>query len=205
MLALDGYNNTAVLLPQESSNSHNVLLPSGTDTKLLRCLNTTIGSALLLYDPPKGLSTESILLIVIGAVFAAVVGVLLLPLMFSMCSGSRTSKCRRLRRRGHRQEARRKSSTSNALPCVINPIRVPPPAVIILPFNEERPSSGKAGELIEDDEVASITKNAEAFAGTQCDDSVNYNKREDRTTWRWTSFGRRGSKDSEDIEMKGKN
>ncbi|KAG5733108.1 hypothetical protein E4T56_gene9108, partial [Termitomyces sp. T112] len=54
-LTLDDYNNTAVLLPTDSPSSYNVLLPSDTDVKLLHCLNTTIGSAVLLYDP-KGLS-----------------------------------------------------------------------------------------------------------------------------------------------------
>ncbi|KAG6874933.1 hypothetical protein C0992_005916 [Termitomyces sp. T32_za158] len=202
VLTLDGYNNTAALLPQESVSSHNVLLPSGTDTALLRCLNDTIGSAVLLNDPPNTLSAVSILLITIGVVCAAAVAVTLLPMAFGLCIciGGCGSKCRRHRRR--RQEARQKSSPSTALPYLINPIRAPPAAVIVLPLNGEPLSSGKAGDFIDDDEVASITKNAEAFAGTPYDDAV---KHDSQTPWRWVSFGRRDSKGFEDIELKGKN
>ncbi|KAJ7136816.1 hypothetical protein C8R44DRAFT_566961, partial [Mycena epipterygia] len=42
-LSLDGYNNTAVFAPENSTA--NTPLPAGIDTTLLGCLNTTIGSA----------------------------------------------------------------------------------------------------------------------------------------------------------------
>ncbi|KAI0266215.1 hypothetical protein BC834DRAFT_875947 [Gloeopeniophorella convolvens] len=55
-LTLDGYNNTAAL---GNGSTPNVPLPSGVDTKLLDCLNNTIGEAVPLVDgalrwgPPK--------------------------------------------------------------------------------------------------------------------------------------------------------
>ncbi|KAG5339803.1 hypothetical protein C0989_003483 [Termitomyces sp. Mn162] len=203
-LTLDDYNNTAVLLPTDSPSSYNVLLPSDTDVKLLHCLNTTIGSAVLLYDP-KGLSGDQIFLIVTGCIFSVVLGALLVPFLCGLSLQSCRRHRHRPRCRPRPQEPRRKLSKAPPIPCVINPINAPPAAVIVLPLNVEPLSSGKAGELIEeDDDVASLTKNAQGFAGTQYDKPVDRHR---PTPWRWvpSGFGGRNSKVSQDIEMKGKN
>ncbi|KAJ7136822.1 hypothetical protein C8R44DRAFT_567217, partial [Mycena epipterygia] len=47
-LSLDGYNNTAVFAPENSTA--NTPLPAGIDTNLLGCLNSTIGNAVPLVD-----------------------------------------------------------------------------------------------------------------------------------------------------------
>ncbi|KAJ7645137.1 hypothetical protein DFH06DRAFT_1425900 [Mycena polygramma] len=47
-LTLDGYNNTAIFAPENSTAD--TALPSGVDTNLLDCLNSTIGPAVPLID-----------------------------------------------------------------------------------------------------------------------------------------------------------
>ncbi|KAJ7881617.1 hypothetical protein B0H13DRAFT_2199697 [Mycena leptocephala] len=47
-LSLDGYNNTAVFAPENSTA--NTPLPAGIDATLLGCLNSTIGNAVPLVD-----------------------------------------------------------------------------------------------------------------------------------------------------------
>ncbi|KAG6862488.1 hypothetical protein C0995_000034 [Termitomyces sp. Mi166 len=201
-LTLDGYNNTAVLQPQDSSGAYNVLLPSGTDVELLRCLNTTIGNAILLNDPPK-LSGDAIGFIAVGSSVAAFFVALLIP---GLCVSFLESCRSRWRRYRHRRQETRCKPLTVSLPCTIDRIRAPQTAVIVLPPNGEPLSSGKAGELIEEDDVASITKNAQAFAGTQSHGSVNSDRRGDRPPWWWwVAFAGRDNKGSEDIEMKGRN
>ncbi|KAG6853974.1 hypothetical protein C0991_011836 [Blastosporella zonata] len=72
VLTLDGYNNTAVLFPQGSTPSYNPIYPGDTDLELLQCLNTTIGSAILLNQGPQGLSDGAIIFIVLGCAIALV-------------------------------------------------------------------------------------------------------------------------------------
>jgi hypothetical protein len=47
-LSLDGYNNSAVFMPENSTAD--TPLPTGIDTNLLDCLNATIGIAVPLVD-----------------------------------------------------------------------------------------------------------------------------------------------------------
>jgi hypothetical protein len=47
-LTLDGYNNTAVFVPENSTTDTS--LPAGIDNSLLNCLNATIGLAVPLVD-----------------------------------------------------------------------------------------------------------------------------------------------------------
>lgn len=54
-LSLDGYNNTGVFGPEGSPDTP---LPSGIDTLLLACLNTTIGNAVPLVDS-SGMTTPN--------------------------------------------------------------------------------------------------------------------------------------------------
>ncbi|KAJ6586465.1 hypothetical protein DFH09DRAFT_910764 [Mycena vulgaris] len=57
-LSLDGYNNTAVFMAENSTAD--TPLPTGIDTTLLECLNTTIGLAVPLVDgAPSALSVPS--------------------------------------------------------------------------------------------------------------------------------------------------
>ncbi|KAJ6586467.1 hypothetical protein DFH09DRAFT_1143452 [Mycena vulgaris] len=57
-LSLDGYNNTAVFMAENSTAD--TPLPTGIDTNLLVCLNTTIGLAVPLVDgAPSALSVPS--------------------------------------------------------------------------------------------------------------------------------------------------
>ncbi|KAJ6533084.1 hypothetical protein B0H19DRAFT_965257, partial [Mycena capillaripes] len=57
-LTLDGYNNTAVFAPENSTSD--TPLPAGIDTNLLDCLNATTGSAVPLVDGATTLSPPTI-------------------------------------------------------------------------------------------------------------------------------------------------
>ncbi|KAF7356063.1 hypothetical protein MVEN_00936100 [Mycena venus] len=66
-LTLDGYNNTAVFAPENSTSDTS--LPGGIDTNLLNCLNATIGAAVplvdgatTLYSPTMGVLALTLLL-----------------------------------------------------------------------------------------------------------------------------------------------
>jgi hypothetical protein len=60
-LTLDGYNNTAVFAPENSTAD--TPLPTGIDTNLLGCLNATIGIAVPLVDGAAGLSAPDFRLV----------------------------------------------------------------------------------------------------------------------------------------------
>ncbi|KAF7328866.1 hypothetical protein MVEN_02516300 [Mycena venus] len=61
-LTLDGYNNSAVFAPENSTAD--TPLPTGIDTNLLECLNDTIGSAVPLVDgAPSTLSAPDLRLV----------------------------------------------------------------------------------------------------------------------------------------------
>ena len=54
-LGIDGYNNTAVFLnTEDDGDAPDTPLPESTDWDLLRCLNSTIGSRILLVDSDSG-------------------------------------------------------------------------------------------------------------------------------------------------------
>ena len=75
MLTLDGYNNSATFSSTESVSDSP--LPQNIDTKLLECLNQTIGSAVPLIDPETWLSRNSEwvgAIIGFGIVFFPIVG-----------------------------------------------------------------------------------------------------------------------------------
>ena len=75
MLTLDGYNNSATFSSTESVSDSP--LPQNIDTKLLECLNLTIGSAVPLIDPETWLSRNSEwvgAIIGFGIVFFPIVG-----------------------------------------------------------------------------------------------------------------------------------
>lgn len=57
-LSLDGYNNTAVFAPENSTAD--VPLPAGIDTNLLDCLNSTVGAAVPLVDGASTLSPPAL-------------------------------------------------------------------------------------------------------------------------------------------------
>ncbi|KAJ7136791.1 hypothetical protein C8R44DRAFT_661643, partial [Mycena epipterygia] len=57
-LSLDGYNNTAVFAPENSTA--NTPLPGGIDTTLLGCLNATIGNAVPLVDGARTHAAPSV-------------------------------------------------------------------------------------------------------------------------------------------------
>ncbi|TFK82486.1 hypothetical protein K466DRAFT_299230 [Polyporus arcularius HHB13444] len=58
VLTLDGYNNTAAL--GEDANAKPVPLPTGIDTALLNCLNSTIGQSVPLFDAAFSISAPGI-------------------------------------------------------------------------------------------------------------------------------------------------
>ncbi|KAJ7078327.1 hypothetical protein B0H15DRAFT_539048 [Mycena belliarum] len=70
-LSLDGYNNSAVFAPENSTTD--TPLPAGIDTALLECLNSTIGLAVPLIDGtprmavPSGAATATLVLLLLRA------------------------------------------------------------------------------------------------------------------------------------------
>ncbi|KAG6856887.1 hypothetical protein H0H87_012467 [Tephrocybe sp. NHM501043] len=191
VLTLDGYNNTAALGPQGSIPSYNALLPADTDTELMHCLNDTIGSALLLNDGPHGLSEIAIFFISFGSFIGA------LLLLWTCCFIAALRKKRKYMAQTNRCPTQPLPSPS--LPCTINP----PPKVIVLPGRDQQFSSGKAGELYDYDDEASLTKNAQAIAGAKNDPAPSYyegNKDSWTVPSSWVSFGKT-SKEYENIEM----
>ncbi|KAG6821298.1 hypothetical protein H0H93_000159 [Arthromyces matolae] len=157
-LTLDGYNNTAALVPQDSSDSYSILLPADTDIDLLQCLNKTIGDSLLLYETPPGLSSYAIFFIVFGSL----IGLLLLMPIF--CSALRY--CLRPLRRTTRD-----NPVGPIPPCMMDPIPVPPRALIAYPAYG-RPSYSGQADLFDDDDEAALTKHAQPFAGALEDDTL---------------------------------
>ncbi|KAG6910861.1 hypothetical protein DXG01_007178 [Tephrocybe rancida] len=195
VLTLDGYNNTAALVPQSSTPSYNHLLPGDTDMELLQCLNSTIGGAILLNEPPHGLSFAAIFFIV----FTSIIAAFFIAAYCRVC----TALCRAQKARLPRQSCHNLPSPS--LPSTV-PVQVkqPPKATMVIPSNGEPLSSGKAGELYEEDDVASLTKHAQAFAGVEGGERGYYEQRGDQQNpWWWASFGdsKRSHKGFENIEM----
>ncbi|KAG6813942.1 hypothetical protein H0H92_005196 [Tricholoma furcatifolium] len=198
-LTLDGYNNTAALVPQTPDDAYNVLLPGNTDIELMECLNATIGSSVILYNPRKGLSTGSIILITLPSIVLAF-------LLLYICTSY--IEHRKMRVSSRRPQPRQGALGSPSLPCTIQaPLPQPPSAVVVMPVNGEL-SSGKAGELwYEEHDSASLTKNAQGFAGVEADSdppNVNYDRASSQTPSWWVQFGGRSNKGFENIEMGGK-
>ncbi|KAJ7842684.1 hypothetical protein B0H14DRAFT_3691681 [Mycena olivaceomarginata] len=63
-LGLDGYNNSAVFAPENSTAD--TPLPSGIDTDLLGCLNATIGQAVPLVDGARSISAPDVRFMPLG-------------------------------------------------------------------------------------------------------------------------------------------
>jgi hypothetical protein len=63
-LTLDGYNNSAVFAPENSTAD--TPLPSGIDTNLLDCLNSTIGQAVPLVDGARSMSAPDMRFMSLG-------------------------------------------------------------------------------------------------------------------------------------------
>ncbi|KAG5643670.1 hypothetical protein DXG03_000501 [Asterophora parasitica] len=198
VLTLDGYNNTAALLPLGSQPD--TFLPGGTDTNLLECLNDTIGRSVILVDESHPLSSAAIF----GIISASIIGALLLVCL----------ACTLLEERRRRRAAKKRMSdpspggTVNVDGVGVGVVAPPPPAAAPpIPSSPPQYKVTSAEEWADvglayayDDSV-SLIRNARAIDGAVGDEWPPPRKyASGSSSWRW---GRGSVKaDAENIELR---
>ncbi|KAF5382114.1 hypothetical protein D9615_004453 [Tricholomella constricta] len=194
VLTLDGYNNTAAILPAGAAS--NTFLPGSTDTNLLTCLNSTIGRSVILVEKHQPLSDHAIF----GIVAASVIVALLL-----VCAGCVVyEECRR-----RRDIARARPPAPLQVKNSIGVMAVarPPPAAVLPSPNTSRykMSSSEWSDASISEDSASLIRNARSIDGALGDDQQQQQPQPGRPRqppspwWRW---GRRNAQPAiESIEL----
>ncbi|KAG5651941.1 hypothetical protein H0H81_006883 [Sphagnurus paluster] len=197
VLTLDGYNNTAAMLPAGATS--NTFLPGGIDANLLNCLNTTIGSTVLLIDPSNPLSGNAVVVIISASLATIAILAYLNCLILDRWRQKRITRTLPV-------------CSAHALgtdkEIVTGPVARPPPAAVAqVPGVPYAPAPSSIDwcsvSTLEEHDSASLVRNARSIDGSPYSEPLSRNQIDgntSRTSW-WNWRRNKGRTAVESIEL----